>query len=228
MVTLTDSLKKKLNRTDWMFILANLVPVYGVWFQGWDAREAFLVYCFETIIIGIFTLLKLGITGYFKGSDDWQSNEKKLKMPALGFMIFFIVHYGMFVAIQLTIFFSVSGIGTGSGFFSFMNDLPELISPEVMLMLGVFVISYGFRNLNDYILTGEYKTAPMSFLMFQPYARILVQQLTVILGSIFLSFGAGKVFILIFSVVKTGFEVLIDYDSIIRKSLSDKLKSQEN
>ena len=145
-------------------------------------------------------------------------------------MLFFLVHYGMFVAIQMGMFFAVSGIGDQSGisFFNFFYKWPTLINKEIMIMLAVFIVSYGFRNLKEFILSGEYRTASLSYLMFQPYARIFVQQMTVILGSIFLSFGAGKVFVLIFSLVKIFFEVFIDYDSIIKKAAKGELDPVEN
>ena len=56
-------------------------------------------------------------------------------------------------------------------------------------------------------------------LMFQPYGRIFIQQITVIVGSMFLSFGAGKIFILIFALIKIFFELFINYDAILNKSI---------
>jgi hypothetical protein len=53
--------------------------------------------------------------------------------------------------------------------------------------------------------------------MFQPYGRIFIQQITVILGSTFLSFGAGKLFILVFAFIKIFFEVIVDFNGIIRR-----------
>jgi hypothetical protein len=63
--------------------------------------------------------------------------------------------------------------------------------------------------------------------MFQPYGRIFIQQVTVIIGSMFLSFGAGKVFILIFAAIKIFFEVFIDFDLIMKKAAKGELKSSE-
>ena len=62
----------------------------------------------------------------------------------------------------------------------------------------------------------------MMQLMFQPYGRIFIQQVTVILGSMFLSFGAGKFFIFIFAAVKIFFEVFINYDGILNKAMEEK------
>ena len=61
-----DITKKRLTQGDWSLIIANLIPVIGVWFLNWSAKEVFIVYCLETIIIGFFTLLKLLIAGLIR------------------------------------------------------------------------------------------------------------------------------------------------------------------
>lgn len=58
-------------------------------------------------------------------------------------------------------------------------------------------------------------------IMFQPYGRIFIQQFTVILGSMFLTLGVGKVFVLIFSAAKIAFELLIDYDKMLNKTMEN-------
>jgi hypothetical protein len=66
-------IKRKLTEADWFLILINLLPVYGVWFEGWSAKEVYLVYCIETIIIGFFTLTKLGIVTVIRKKDWWDN-----------------------------------------------------------------------------------------------------------------------------------------------------------
>ncbi len=227
MTTWKDVTKKKLSQGDWSLLIANVIPVIGVWFLGWSAKEVFLVYCLETIIIGGFTLLKMLITGLIVKKDTWQTQGRVSRQPFWFFMLFFLVHYGMFVAIQMGLFFSVSGIGDEHGitFWNFFSKWPSLLTNEAYIMLGVFITSYGFRLTTDFILNGDYKTSSLGYLMFQPYGRIFIQQVTVILGSMFLSFGAGKVFILIFAAIKIFFEVFIDFDLIIKKAAKGELKS---
>jgi hypothetical protein len=226
MTTWKDITKKKPTQGDWSLIIANLIPVIGVWFLNWNAKEVFIVYCLETIIIGLFTLLKMFITGLIVKKDDWQSQGTVSKQPFWLFMIFFLLHYGLFVTVQMAIFFSVSAIGDDYGltFFNFFSRVPSLVSNEAYIMLGVFIVSYGFRFTTDFILTGDYKTSSLGYLMFQPYGRIFIQQVTVILGSMFLSFGAGKIFILIFALIKIFFEVFIDFDLINKKVAKAEVK----
>src|SRR5688572_13652802 len=211
--------KKKLSQSDYLLITANLVPVYGVLFLGWNAREVFIVYCFETIIIGFFTLLKLAITGIIRKTDIWEYQGNITKKPFWLFMLFFLVHYGMFVAIQMSLFFAFSGIGKDNdiSIFNFFNRWPEIITNETYIMLGVFIVSYAFRNITEFILSGEYRTASLRYLMFQPYGRIFIQQFIVLMGSIFLGFGGGKIFIIIFACIKIVFEIFVDYEGIIKR-----------
>ena len=229
--TWKDITKKRLTQGDWSLIIANLIPVIGVWFLNWSAKEVFLVYCLETIIIGFFTLVRLFIAGISgRTTDTWETQGgAKLKQPFWFFMLFFMVHYGLFVAIQMGIFFSVSGIGDENGitFWNFFSKWPSLLTKDAYIMLGVFIISYSFRLISDFILTGEYKTSSLGYLMFQPYGRIFIQQVTVIVGSMFLSFGAGKVFILLFAAIKIFFEVFIDFDLLIKRSVKGELKSSK-
>jgi hypothetical protein len=135
----------------------------------------------------------------------------------------------MFVAIQKCLFFSVSGIGdeTGISFFNFFYKWPSLLTNEAYIMPGVFIASYAFRHVTEFVLSGEYRTASLGYLMFQPYGRIFIQQVTVIVGSMFPGFGAGKIFILVFALIKIFFEVFIDFEVLIKKAVKEKLMSSD-
>ena len=218
--------KKSLTRSDYFLIAANLLPVVGVWFLDWSPYAVFMVYALETVIIGLFTLLKMGIVTAIRKKDTWYNGPSQTQQSGIFFMFFFLVHYGMFVAIQTGMFVMVSGIGKQyhAGFFDFFLHWPEYLGGDAYYMLAGFFISYGFSMYRNFIRTGEYKTISMMKLMFQPYGRIFVQQLTVILGSMFLAFGAGKIFILIFAVIKIFFELFINFEGILNKSMNDMEK----
>lgn len=195
----------------------------GAWFWGWDAKAIFIVYCLETVIIGAFNVIKMLIVTVTRKSDMWYAEGKATRVSGLFFILFFIVHYGMFVAIQTGMFVSVSGLSKAfhTGFFDFFIHWPRYINQDSLTMMIGFLVCYGFKLYWDFIRTGEYKTISMMKLMFQPYIRIFIQQFAVILGSIFLTFGAGKVFILIFAIVKIYFETFIDYEGLINKGIKE-------
>jgi hypothetical protein len=221
--------KRKLTREDIILIAANLIPVYGVWFLGWSAADAFIVYALETIIVGIMTLLKLGVMTVVRKKDAWYNEGRSTMVSGLVFMFFFTIHYGLFVAVQTSIF-SQSANLPGTGFLHFfLNWYTYLDNQDIVIMLCGFVISYLVRSFIPFIIKGEYRTLSMMRVMFQPYGRIFIQQFTVILGSMFLTLGGDKVFILIFALVKILFDVYLNFDNVIDKSLEEaEKKNQES
>jgi uncharacterized ion transporter superfamily protein YfcC len=73
-------IKRKLSAGELLLIVVNLIPLYGVWFEGWNASQVFLVYCLETVIIGIINVLKMAcVTLFVKKTDDWQNGGTSTK-----------------------------------------------------------------------------------------------------------------------------------------------------
>jgi hypothetical protein len=215
-------IKRELKRDDWLIIIANLIPVFGVWFLGWSAVEVFTVYAMETLIVGILTILKLLIITIYKRQDTWHNKGQTTQQSGIFFILFFIAHFGIFAAVQTTIFSQVAGITpANSGPMHFFFHWWEYINEDIAWMLGGFVISYLARDFLPFLFRREYKTVSMMRLMFQPYGRVLIQQFTVILGSMFLSFGLGKVFILVFALAKIAFEVFADFNRLLDKTMND-------
>jgi hypothetical protein len=223
-------LKKKLSTSDYFIIAANILPIIGVWFWGWNPHAIFLVYCLETIIIGIFNLLKMGVVTAIRRTDIWYNQGTQTKQSGIFFMFFFLMHYGIFVGVQMALFMGVSGIGKGKDVnaFNFILKWPSLIDKDTMILLIAFVCSYAVKFFTDFIYTREYRTISLMKLMFQPYGRILVQQFAVIFGSMFLTFGAGKIFILIFAMIKIYFEVFFDFDRILNKGMEEMEKETKD
>ncbi|MBL7720683.1 MAG: hypothetical protein JNK98_01680, partial [Chitinophagaceae bacterium] len=91
----------------------------------------------------------------------------------------------------------------------------------IAYMLAAFVISYLAKSFIPYILNDEYRTTSFMIIMFQPYGRIFIQQFTVILGSMFLTLGAGKIFVLVFSAIKIAFEIFFNYDYMLAKTMEE-------
>jgi hypothetical protein len=215
-------IKQRLNQSDFLLIAANIIPVYGVWFLGWSAREVFIVYALETLITGVFTVIKLLIATFFKKTDLWYNNTVTTKVSGFFFILFFIIHYGLFAAIQTAIFSASAGFSSGSsGLFDFFIHWYRYVNREVLFMLAVFFISWGVRELIPFIVNRDFRHQSMMRIMFQPYGRIFVQQCIVILGSMFLTFGLDKGFILVFALVKIFFEVFLGFDAILNKSMNE-------
>lgn len=217
--------KRNLTRDDLFLVVANLLPVYGVWFLGWNAVDAFVAYALETLIVGVLTLLKMILVAMRGKKHVWYGAGGSTNTNGLFFIAFFIIHFGLFAAMQTAIFSQSAGITPpGSGMFHFFFHWLAYINKDIAIMLGGFIVSYLARSFIPFILTGEYKTISMARLMFQPYGRIFIQQFTVILGSMLLSFRLGKGFILVFALVKIFFEVYVNFDNVINRTVESMEK----
>lgn len=216
-------LKRKISNSDYFLIAANLFPVIGVFAWNWNPHEVFIVYCLETIIVGLITLTKMGIISFTRKDTSVKTKSGLPINGGLFLMLFFIFHFGMFVAIQMGLFFSITGIAEKSGisFFSFIYKWPSLLNRDGLIMVGIFFFCYALKMIVDFIMSGEYKNASLVKTMFFPYIRVVIQQFAVIFGGMFLMFGAGKIFILIFACIKIVIEVFINYDAMIAKELNE-------
>ncbi len=215
-------IKRKLKPAEWFVVLANLLPVVGVWFFGWSATEAFIVYALETLIIGAITVLKLGIATISKSKDTWYNQGNSSQVSGLFFIFFFIIHYGLFALVQTSIFAGSANINPpNKGQTWFFFHWYEYINSDTALMLVGLGASHFLRSLVPFVREKRYIDQPMMLIMFQPYGRVFVQQFTIILGSMFLGFGFDKGFILVFALAKAFFEGVIDFDGLIRKSMDD-------
>ena len=223
-------LKRKLTQSDLLLIIVNLIPVYAVWFEGWNASQVFLVYCLETVIIGLFNVIKMAcVTLFVKPGDVWQNGDSYAMQSGFFFIFFFIIHYGIFVFVQTQIFFAVSDIMKSDSILGKYAEIPQALGNDGKLLLLIFITYYTLQNLFNFFLSGEYRTISMSRLMLQPYGRIFVQQFVVILGSMFLSFGAGKIFIAILVAAKIFFEVYVNFDRLVLLAeKKQKLKNERN
>lgn len=189
------------NLTRVFFLLANLLPLYGVWFWNWDAKQIFLVYCMESVIIGIMTIGRMTLTGLF-GHTSSQSTTNRSSSWA-GLILFFIVHYGFFLAIQMGIFFGVSNmIPKARGPFETIQAIPSVMTLQSWMMLLALWAAYMMDLVMNFIIPKKFHETNIYMEMFRPYPRVVVQQFVVIIGSFFLLFGAAKIFIAVFIAIK--------------------------
>ena len=97
---------------------------------------------------------------------------------------FFCVHYGMFTLVHgifILVFFG-GFIKTGSPLPG-VNDILGIIANLQLgwAVLGL-ILSHTVSFITNYIGNGEYKKATLSDLMAQPYSRVVILHLTILLG----------------------------------------------
>lgn len=211
----------KLNKASIPVILWNLFPVFGVVFLSWDPASVFICYALETIIVGAFNVLKM--LAVYKYGLPPKANETGLN--GLGTIPFFIVHYYFFVFVQLTMFFS--------GRFDTLG--PRALIEQIQgyfwqssfsTALGVFIINNMLQFINDLFVTDKYTKRTMSEQMFEPYPRIIIQQVVVIFGGFIYSItGFTWPVLIVFVAVKIYVDLLVVNLDI--RQLLEKLKKIE-
>ena len=149
-----------------VLIAANLVPLYGVLFLGWQVFPLLFLYWFENVIIGIFNLLKMATC-------------KQSKAARIGAMIFFCIHYGMFTIAHGIFMFVVFGSEV---------DVLSLWNKGIGWAALDLFVSHGISFAFNYLRGGEYKRTTLNKLMQDPYGRVIVMHLTIIGGGILMTF----------------------------------------
>lgn len=215
--------------TAWTIIGANLVPLIGVLFRGWDATEVAFLYWSETIIIGVFQVFKILITRRYVNEqtleitpenqreemvEKWEGQKPWARLFIRLFLAaFFVAHYGFFIFVQGMFLFSVLLI-------SYVN--PELGGSGDLLRIGAYflerpgvlsgLIAIGVAHLLHFLqgvlIEKSYLRDSTLLEFIGPYKRIFIQQLVVIFGApLILVLGAPAVAVIALVVVKTWFDL---------------------
>lgn len=225
-------IKRKLTISQIILIGINFLPILGVWFQGWDAARIFLFYCLETILIGIFHVFKMILVIILsrpqEDSDGSFRQKRTVFLMGLFLVVFFIMHYGIFVFVQTSMFFAISGVYKGDLFNLNPVTLKQLLGREGMLMMIIFIAYYILQTIKEVSVFRIEKMSDVLKLMFQPYLRVFIQQFVLISGSLFLVFGLGEVFILIFILIKLYIEIRLNWNEKINKSLEENKTETDN
>ncbi len=156
-------------------IAANLVPVAGVLFFGWEVFPLMFLFWSENVIVGVFYVFKMIFAG---GGGAAGQASKFFLIP------FFCIHYGMFTFVHGIFIVMMFGGGMQNdrgfpGVEKFWRVLQE--NHLGWAVLGL-VISRGISFGTNYIGNGEYKNVLAPMLMAQPYGRIIVLHIAIIGG----------------------------------------------
>ena len=204
-------------------VVANLIPLAGVVFFGWNLATILVIYWLENGIVGFWNVPRMALAGRdsILGGRRTQggvvAGSSITSIPGLGggsalLIAFFLVHYGIFWFVHGVFVFAITtGFATNPGFGldpSFVTD-PDFVTglgpsaldiataptgpvwSQVGLAGLALFISHGLSFLLDYVRGGEYRTTSIAVQMFQPYGRVVVMHVTIILGAL-LTFALGS------------------------------------
>ena len=205
--------------------LSSIYLLFLLYIGKASAISILFAYFLETIIIGIFNALKM----------LWSILYEKPKSSNYGLILFFLVHYGMFVAIQSLFGFSLFGI-EGNGIlkepFNIIENYAIILNLEdIKYALPAIIFMHLGKFITDYIQQKKYLEFTAKEIMFKPYLRIFVQQFVVILSSFFIVLGEAGI---IAAILLIFFRLVIDLclESIKKDSktldyLSEKLENEK-
>lgn len=196
-----------------VLILANLVPLAGVLWWGWDLFILMVLYWMETGIIGIFAIVQMAIAARW-----W----------ALYLVPFFVVHFGGFMAGHL--FFLLVMFGGGAPA-SDLSLLPETLRAQLTERgLWPAFAALAVSHTVSFVLNVARRPGPMpgrdpiardppqpQSVMLAPYGRIVVMHMTIIFGAIVAQAVGSKVGAFALLVV---LKIVVDVAAHVRKNFS--------
>jgi hypothetical protein len=165
-------------------VLANLFPLYGVLFQGWQVFPIVLLFWLENVVVGVFFILRLLAA----------RPQEPLGWVAKVFMVpFFTFHYGIFTMVHGVFVFALFGreMGNFGGFPSPSLVLKAVHTHHLAPAVAALALSHAFSYAWNYLGKGECRTVNMNALMAGPYARVVVLHVAII-GSGFLLMALGS------------------------------------
>jgi hypothetical protein len=179
-----------------ILIVANLVPLGGVLWLGWEVFDILLLYWTESVIIGVLNVLRMissqsnnilsGLIPTTRQQDMTAALEQvnlQLPMQAIKFFIipFFVFHYGLFCYGHLSAVVGFFGNRTSST--SVTTSIPDISNSALWIAVGAIAASHLYSYFNNFLGKGEYKRVGLGTLMHRPYGRIIVMHLSIIFGA---------------------------------------------
>jgi hypothetical protein len=188
-------------------LIANVLPLFGVLFLGWKIFPLLVLFWLENVIVGVFNVFKMLVASPTSGKQ-W--------VAKVGAIPFFCFHYGMFTLVHgIFVFVMFGGI---------LMDSPDFPTPAaVAQVFGDFQIGWAALALFishlvsfifNYIGKGEYKQVNLNALMGEPYGRVVVLHVTIIVGGFLIAFLGSPIFALILLLV---LKTVIDIQAHLRE-----------
>ena len=174
-----------------LLIVANLIPLAGVLFLGWDVATILILYWLENGVVGIFNIPRI----LFAAPPPVATGGPVGIAANAGLVAFFALHYGIFWIAHGAFVVALTGGLMGRGFPP--NPLGTVAAePTLLLAALALVLGHGADLILNYFGRGEYRTATARGQMFEPYPRMVVLHLTILLGGIAVA-GVGQPYVLV-------------------------------
>jgi hypothetical protein len=189
-----------------LFLIAvNMIPLFGVLFFGWSLFSIMLLYWIENGIIGFFNIFKIALArAPSSGGPGFTINERPISPSNKELrIVFFILHYGVFWTVHGVFVFVFFGLTSSSGLFSGIGLRGFAIAA------GALFLSHGVSFLVNFLGKEEYLTVSPDQQMTEPYSRVVVLHVTILVGGFFAdSLGAPLAALVLLILLKTAIDLL--------------------
>lgn len=183
-----------------VLVVANLVPLAGVFFLGWRVFDVLMLYWVENVVIGVINVLRMAVC---HGRSKWF------------LMVFFAVHYGFFCFGHLAALIGLFGDSlsvTNAWDYFFAAPVAGGLGAHWQTMQWVaaacIAASHLFSYFSNFIAAGEYRRTTVNTLMMRPYGRIVVLHVSIILGAALIEWlGSPVAMLVVLVAAKTGLDL---------------------
>ena len=152
-------------------VLANVVPLAGVLLLGWDVGTILIAYWLENGIVGILNVPRMALAARASGPTA------VAQLPVR--TLFFGVHYGIFWLVHGVFVLVLAGAVV----VSVIDPVGlALADPAILLVAAGLLLSHLVSFVLNYVGRREYERTTLDAQQLQPYARVLVLHMTVLLG----------------------------------------------
>ena len=184
-----------------VLVIANLVPLYGVFLLHWPVFPILLLFWTENVIVGVLNVFKMLL------ASPTQPGAWLLKVAMIPF---FCVHYGMFTLVHGVFVFVLFGgyLTSGADFPDPGSVMRSIAGYQLGWAVLALLLSHVISLAVNYIGKGEYKQASVQALMGQPYGRVVILHITILFGGfVAMSLGSPAFALLVLILLKTFVDV---------------------
>lgn len=160
-----------------LLVLANLVPLAGVWLWDWDVFLLLLLFWCENVIIGLFGIARLVV-----------SANSETAFHGLFLPLFFMVHYGGFMFGHFMVLFGM--------YEGYMGDVGRQVEASDYYLAAIehlnwiailaLFISHGWSFVENFMGRREHENLSPMQAMGLPYKRMMITHVALLLGGFFL------------------------------------------
>jgi hypothetical protein len=173
----------------WVLVVANLLPLGGVLFLGWETAPILWLYWLENLAIGALTIPRLLLAGRPPANAAAVGPGGLLALK-LFLVPFFCFHYGMFCFGHGTILAVILGGRDLAGPSALLATAVGSLEGAWWAILGL-AGSHALSFVVNDVSSGHLARSDVSSEMMRPYGRIVVLHLAVLFGAM-LALAAGS------------------------------------